>query len=100
RDDEHLAARRALVTLHHPEMGEERHSGNAVRLSRTPLAMPRPAPLLGEHSREVLARWLGVDERAVAELVVDGVCCWTRRRGRGAVSVSTDLTWSHEKQLI
>jgi crotonobetainyl-CoA:carnitine CoA-transferase CaiB-like acyl-CoA transferase len=75
RDDEHLAARRAFVTLHHPEMGEERHSGNAVRLSRTPLATPRPAPLLGEHSREVLARWLGVDERAVAELVADGVCC-------------------------
>jgi len=75
RDDEHLAARRALVTLHHPEMGEQRHSGNAVRLSRTSLATPRPAPLLGEHSREVLARWLGVDERAVAELVADGVCC-------------------------
>ena len=56
-------------------MGEERHSGNAVRLSRTPLATPRPAPLLGEHSREVLARWLGVDERAVAALVADGVCC-------------------------
>ena len=54
---------------------EERHSGNAVRLSRTLLATPRPAPLLGEHSRDVLARWLGIDEPAVAELVATGVCC-------------------------
>ena len=75
RADEHLAERRALVTLHHLEMGEERHSGNPLRMSRTPLATPRPAPRLGEHSQEVLARWLGIDEPAVAELVATGVCC-------------------------
>ena len=75
RADAHLAARRGLVTLHHPEMGEECHSGNPLRLSRTPLAPPRPAPRLGEHSQDVLARWLGVDGPGVAELVAAGVCC-------------------------
>jgi crotonobetainyl-CoA:carnitine CoA-transferase CaiB-like acyl-CoA transferase len=75
RADEHLAARQALVTLHHPEMGPERHSGSPLRMSRTPLATPRPAPRLGEHSHQVLASWLGIDEPGVAELVATGVCC-------------------------
>jgi len=75
RADEHLAARGGLVTLHHPEMGEETHSGDPLRMSRTPLATPRPAPLLGEHTADVLARWLGIDEREVAELAATGVCC-------------------------
>ena len=47
-------ARGALLTLQHAEMGEERHSGDPLRLSRTPLATPRPAPLLGEHTADVL----------------------------------------------
>lgn len=75
RADEHLEARGALVTLQHAEMGEERHSGDPLRMSRTPLATPRPAPLLGEHTADVLTRWLGIDAREVAEMAASGVCC-------------------------
>src|SRR5439155_246221 len=37
RADPHLAARGAIVTVEHPEIGPERHSGNPLRLSLTPL---------------------------------------------------------------
>jgi crotonobetainyl-CoA:carnitine CoA-transferase CaiB-like acyl-CoA transferase len=33
----------------------------------------RPAPLLGEHTTEVLSDWLGLDAAAVAQLRQDGI---------------------------
>ena len=47
RADPHLAARGALVTLDDPEIGPTRHVANPLRLGRTPLVPPRPAPRLG-----------------------------------------------------
>src|SRR5262249_9334025 len=44
RSDSHLAARGGLVTLRHAEMGDERHSGNPLRMGRTPLAPGGPPP--------------------------------------------------------
>jgi crotonobetainyl-CoA:carnitine CoA-transferase CaiB-like acyl-CoA transferase len=70
----HLAARGAIVTVEHPEIGAERHSGNPIRFSRTPLAAPRPAPRLGADTEAVLSRWLGLAPDAVARLVAEGVC--------------------------
>src|SRR5262249_785233 len=42
RDDPHLAARGAIVTVEHGVIGTERHAGNAIRLSRTPLVTAGP----------------------------------------------------------
>jgi crotonobetainyl-CoA:carnitine CoA-transferase CaiB-like acyl-CoA transferase len=74
RADPHLAARAAIVTLEHPEIGAERHVANPIRLSRTPLAPPAPAPLLGADTEEVLIRLLGLERAQVAALVAEGVC--------------------------
>ena len=74
RADPHLAARGAIVTDVHPEVGPERQIGNPIRFGRTPLVPPRPAPLLGEHTEEVLTRLLGLGRDAVARLVEEGVC--------------------------
>jgi benzylsuccinate CoA-transferase BbsF subunit len=74
RADPHLAARDALVSVEHPEIGPERQVANPIRPSRTPLAPPRPAPLLGEHTEEVLVALLGLDRAEVARLVEEGVC--------------------------
>ena len=62
--DPHLTQRGTLVTLVHPEMGEERHSGNPLRFSRTRVTTASPAPCLGEHTADVLTRWLGMDRRS------------------------------------
>jgi crotonobetainyl-CoA:carnitine CoA-transferase CaiB-like acyl-CoA transferase len=74
RVDPHLTARGTLVTLVHPEMGEERHSGNPLRFSRTPVKTACPAPRLGEHTADVLTRWLGMTAEKVADLAEAGVC--------------------------
>ena len=74
RADEHLAARDAIVTLEHPEVGPCRHMRNPLRMSRTPLRTADCAPLLGEHTEAVLTRLLGLSRDEVAELVSKGVC--------------------------
>jgi crotonobetainyl-CoA:carnitine CoA-transferase CaiB-like acyl-CoA transferase len=74
RADPHLAARGGLVTVTHAEMGPTRHSGNPLRFSRTPITTAGPAPRLGGDTADVLGRWLGMGEDAIARLVADGVC--------------------------
>jgi crotonobetainyl-CoA:carnitine CoA-transferase CaiB-like acyl-CoA transferase len=74
RADPHLAARGALVTVDHPEIGPARHAGNPIRLGRTPLAPPRPAPCLGADTEPVLTELLGLSPAEVRQLEADGVC--------------------------
>jgi len=74
RDDPHLAARRAIVTVEHGAIGSERHAGNPIRFSRTPVVTAGPSPLLGEHTERVLARWLGLGTAEVERLRDAGVC--------------------------
>jgi crotonobetainyl-CoA:carnitine CoA-transferase CaiB-like acyl-CoA transferase len=66
-ESEHLQARGALVTLTHPTAGAMRMVGPPIRLHGTPGAAAAPAPLLGQHTDEVLAG-LGYAPDAVAAL--------------------------------
>ncbi len=50
----HLQARRHLVEIDHPRLGRVRHLGAPFRLPECPGGPERPAPLLGEHTREVV----------------------------------------------
>ncbi len=72
--DPHLLARGAIVTLHHPEVGDERHIGNPLRFSRLPQRVAQSAPLMGADTAAVLTSVLGLDPVEVAQLVTDGVC--------------------------
>ncbi len=74
RADPHLAARGTLVTVEHPEIGSERHAGNPLRMSRTRLVPPSPAPLLDADTEEVLTRLLGLTAAEVRRLAEEGVC--------------------------
>ena len=49
------------------------YPGPVVRLADTPATFDRPAPLYGEHTAEVLAELLGIDDTGLAELRRDGV---------------------------
>lgn len=58
--------------IDHPQMGASHLIGSAVNLSDTPPRFIRPAPLLGEHTAEILAR-LGYDGEAIGGLRARGV---------------------------
>jgi crotonobetainyl-CoA:carnitine CoA-transferase CaiB-like acyl-CoA transferase len=74
RADAHLAARGAIVTVEHPEVGTERHIGTPMRFSRGGLVHAGPSPLLGADTEAVLGGWLGLDAATVRALVDSGVC--------------------------
>ena len=59
-------------TARHSEMGAVRVDGQPVHLSKTDWSIERGAPCLGEHTDEVLARILGLDADAIAELREEG----------------------------
>jgi crotonobetainyl-CoA:carnitine CoA-transferase CaiB-like acyl-CoA transferase len=67
-DDPHLGSRRYFVELPHPEVGVRRHMGIPYKLHRTPLAVRRAAPCLGEDTDYVLREVLGYDEARIDTL--------------------------------
>jgi len=67
-EDEHLAARNYFVNLPHPAVGVKQHCGIPWKMSHTPAAVRAAAPLLGQHTDEVLTRVLGLSEAEVATL--------------------------------
>ena len=71
--DPQLSHRGHWVTLDHPEMGKSLYNAPPFRCSRTPVALSRPAPLLGQHTDEVCRELLGLSEREIAALRADGV---------------------------
>jgi crotonobetainyl-CoA:carnitine CoA-transferase CaiB-like acyl-CoA transferase len=52
--DPHVLARELVVDTEHPTLGRIKTLGTPVKLSDTPLTPGRPAPLLGQHTDEVL----------------------------------------------
>jgi len=63
-----VAARRTLVECEHPVAGRIKMVGPPVRMSETPGAVRRPAPLVGEHTESVLREMLGMNDEAIARL--------------------------------
>ena len=62
-----------IAEVMHPEAGTWPQVGVPFELERTPGAVTRPAPLQGEHTAEVLARFLGTTSEEYEELVRKGV---------------------------
>ena len=65
--DPHVRARGIITEVPDPDMGSLPMHPVVPRLSRTPGALRRPAPGLGEHNREILGG-LGLDGGAIDEL--------------------------------
>ncbi|MBN8907788.1 MAG: CoA transferase [Rhodospirillales bacterium] len=71
-DDPHVAARGVLVEAPDAEAGSVVMHNVIPRLSDTPGRLRRPAPGLGEHTREILDQ-LGCDPARIAALRAEGV---------------------------
>lgn len=71
-DDPQVQARGMLLSQDHPKLGKVQHIGPAVKLSATPAELTRAAPLLGQHTREVLAE-SAISEERIADLIEAGV---------------------------
>ena len=69
--DPQTLAREMVVELEHPRAGRTRALGLPVKLSRTPGKVSRPAPLMGQHTREVLAEF-GFSRDEIEALVASG----------------------------
>lgn len=71
--DPQAAFRQMFPHLDHPTAGSHTVTGTPVKLSLTPGHPTMAAPLLGQHTREVLADLLGLDDKATDELVAQGI---------------------------
>jgi len=67
-----VAARGALVDSTHPVAGTIRVVGPPVRMSETPGSVRTPAPLLGEHTDEVLRERLALRDDEIGRLRAAG----------------------------
>jgi len=70
--DPQVVANELIVESDHPHAGRMRQPRPAARFETTPAGLHRPAPLLGEHTDEILHE-LGIASEAAADLRSAGV---------------------------
>ncbi|GJE37891.1 CaiB/BaiF CoA transferase family protein [Methylobacterium persicinum] len=75
--DPQTLAREMVVEVEHPRIGTMQTLGLPVKFSGTPGRVHGAAPLLGEHSRSILAE-AGYDEAAIDDLITRGIVRETR----------------------
>ena len=73
RPDPHFEATGFIAEIDHPEAGPTWLPGRPWRFSAAPAEPIRPAPCVGEHSREVFAAELGMADAEYEQLVRDGI---------------------------
>ncbi len=66
--DEQATANGYVFQYDHPSLGKMWAAGPPAKLSRTPATFRIPAPLLGEHNKEVLTQVCGYSEKDAEEL--------------------------------
>jgi formyl-CoA transferase len=71
--DPQVMARSAIVAVEDPTLGPVRQQAPVPRLDRTPLAVSKGAPRLGEHTDEVLGELLGMTPEEIEALRAGGI---------------------------
>ncbi|MBV7482208.1 CaiB/BaiF CoA-transferase family protein [Bordetella sp. BOR01] len=70
--DPQLEHRDHWLTLNHPEMGPSLYNAQPFRYARSPAGQARPAPLLGQHTRDICGELMGLDEAEIERLAQEG----------------------------
>ena len=71
--DPHFEERETHLQVEHSATGVDIIAGIPFKLSETPGAVRRPAPLLGEHNEHVFGKLLGKTGEEIAQLIEDKV---------------------------
>jgi crotonobetainyl-CoA:carnitine CoA-transferase CaiB-like acyl-CoA transferase len=71
--DPHLKARGFITEFKHPESGITLHINEAIRLSDTPARLSTPAPMLDQHTDEILHDLLDLSAKDIKQLREDGI---------------------------
>jgi len=67
-----LAANDIVVSVKHPQRGQQQMIGIPVKLKKTPGKVQGPSPMLGQHTEEILLRY-GYTAKDITELEKQGV---------------------------
>jgi len=71
-EDPHVKARGTIIELDHHTAGKIRLAGFPVKLEKSPATYRMGAPILGEHSAEILREKLGYSDEEIEELRKSG----------------------------
>jgi len=72
-DDPIINYRNMVVEIDQPGVGPMKIVGSPFHLSETPGEVTNPAPLLGQHTTEVLSQVLGYSEKKIQQLIDEDV---------------------------
>ena len=72
-EDPQVLAREMIVEIDHPVAGKLKVPGIPIKFSRTPGKIRRTAPLLGEHTDEILKELLDMDSEEIQRLKNENV---------------------------
>ncbi|MBN2569470.1 MAG: CoA transferase [Deltaproteobacteria bacterium] len=67
-DDKIVIDRKMLVDVDHPKVGRTKLVGSPIKMSLTEPTIDKPAPLLGQHTRDILTSVLGYSEETIKNL--------------------------------
>jgi crotonobetainyl-CoA:carnitine CoA-transferase CaiB-like acyl-CoA transferase len=72
-NDPHLLARKMIREVTHPIAGKTKVPGTPIKLSNSPLEEVTPAPLIGEHTEEILKEMIGFNNEEINEFKEKGI---------------------------
>ena len=72
-NDPHVRAREMLIDIEHPIAGIMKFAGIPIKMDITPGSVQAPAPLLGQHTEEVLKKFVGLSADEIESLRKDQV---------------------------
>jgi CoA:oxalate CoA-transferase len=67
-EDPQIQSRRMIVELKHPKAGKLKVAGLPIKLSETPGSVENPAPLLGQHTEDILSNILKINFEKIQQL--------------------------------
>lgn len=71
--DPHFKVREMIVNIKHKKLGDVTTTGFPIKFSETPGNLEHPAPLLGEHTEEILMKYLGYTKKEVKDLKKENI---------------------------